>query len=354
MYRVECTGDFDFESDEYSRLVQRACISAFQRSLWLTAFYRHIVRSLELEPLIIRVRAARTGRLLAVVPLVRRRIGGLTVVESASGGVTDYVSPIIDSQAAELAGKDDTLHAALLRCLGPHDLLHIFPVQLADIKAWQELFCVRIHRLQFGRHDVAYKSEVRRFDFSNLTATRRKQMARKKRQLRDRGELRLRLMDGDGAADTLLWVRKHRHGRFENDPIQKTDILEFYQTIAAVGAASGFARTYQLSCAERPVAACFGIADGGRFLYLILGCDYRTFGRHSPGIIMLDQVMSEWESDGGVAFDFTIGDEHYKSYFHCNRRPMFGLAQARTDRGAALAKKLGLDQPIDPSHVPIT
>lgn len=71
------------------------------------------------------------------------------------------------------------------------------------------------------------------------------------------------------------------------------------------------------------MATCFGVVDGERYCYLVLACDYENFAQYSPGMLILDLAMADWAATGGKVFDFTIGDEPFKSTFGCTRSPMY-------------------------------
>lgn len=338
------TEKFDFKSKEYRALLRQSRVTAFQQPEWLTAFYLYVVKSDDFDPLIILIRTVSSGALLAVIPLIKRRVGNTVLVEYPSCGVTDYACPIVDSEFVAQATPDASQREQILGCLGSHDLFHVHPVRSCDVILWQTLLPVSTYALEFGRHDVNYSPNFQGSRSSNLSLQRQRQLDRKKRRLGDIGDLRLCLMDSDEAVEALNWVRNYREGRFEGDPIQNVGILNFYQNIVACGTSNGFARTYQLRCSEKPVSVCFGIVDENRFCYLLLACDYNNFGKHSPGIVMLDLVMKDWAAEGGQVFDFTIGDEAYKSYFHCQRLPLFGLTVTRTKKGEEYSQGLGLSQ----------
>ena len=124
-----------------------------------------------------------------------------------------------------------------------------------------------------------------------------------------------------------------RAGRFEGDMIQQDFVRDVYAEVAVEGAATGFARTYSLMLGKDAVGHVFGLTHGGRFHYLLIGCDYEAHGRHSPGLILYDAIIAGWIADGGDAFDFTIGDEGFKKDFGTEPTAMFELATAPTWRG---------------------
>ncbi|MBN9013007.1 MAG: cellulose biosynthesis protein CelD, partial [Rhizobiales bacterium] len=62
--------------------------------MWLDAIYQKLVPHLKVDPLIVTVRDAADGRLVMLLPLVRRRHRGLRTIEFADLGVSDYVAPV--------------------------------------------------------------------------------------------------------------------------------------------------------------------------------------------------------------------------------------------------------------------
>ena len=134
--------------------------------------------------------------------------------------------------------------------------------------------------------------------------------------------LRLEVLAGTRIAAAMAAASGFRQGRFADDPLQDDCFHAFYAEVAQRGAESGLARTYRLSCGDATVAMLFGLIEDRRFCYLVLGCDYAGFGNVSPGTLLFDRAMAHWFESGGAIFDFTIGDEAFKTAFGCVRRPM--------------------------------
>jgi CelD/BcsL family acetyltransferase involved in cellulose biosynthesis len=302
---------FDFASDEYCALFQRSQSSPFQHPDWLSQFYRIMAPGHGAEPLIVVGRRLDTGALVLVVPLLRRRTGAGVALEYAFLGVTDYALPVIDPALAPV--DDDRLAQDFLQALGGFDRLDIAPVRQDDRAAWRHLLPRDSAPLGFSAHHLHARSKLKTTP----------KLARKMRRLRERGELTLEIADPESIPDTMLAARRFRQGRFRDDPMQSAAGFEFYVAVAA----SGLARTYRMTCGGGLVAVLFGLVHRRRFHYLVLGCDYPKFGRFSPGMIMFAQAMEHWFEDGGEVFDFTIGDEAFKTALGCKRTPMHGLSQ---------------------------
>ncbi|MBA3446968.1 MAG: GNAT family N-acetyltransferase [Pseudaminobacter sp.] len=99
----------------------------------------------------------------------------------------------------------------------------------------------------------------------------------------------------------------------------------------------GLSRIYCLSLGDAPVGYVFALTHAGRLYYLLIGCDYAAYGRHSPGLLLYDLMMEQWVAEGGEVFDFTIGDEAFKADFGTTATVMHALVATPT-----LAGKTGL------------
>lgn len=306
---------FDFASEEYGTLFRRAHASPFQHPDWLSAFYRTLAPAHQAEPLVVVGRKLDDGALALVAPLLRRRMDSGVVIEYAFLGVTDYALPVIAPEVART--RDDRLALDFLQALGPFDRLEIAPVRADDVAAWRLLLPMEPAPLGFSAHHLDAPA---RFT-PNLT--------RKARRLQELGDLELEAVGAEEISDAMMAARRFRQGRFRDDPLQSAAGLDFYAAVAAAGQASGLARTFRLRCGGRTVAVLFGLTHRRRFHYLVLGCDYPSFGRFSPGMITFARVMEDWFGNGGGIFDFTIGDEAFKSALGCTQTPMVRFLQSR-------------------------
>ncbi|MDA0349072.1 MAG: GNAT family N-acetyltransferase [Verrucomicrobia bacterium] len=321
--KLSLTSSFDFQSKEYRTLLQNSQVSAFQQPDWLSTLYKHIADDSVFKPLVVQGRSSQTNELQIIIPIFARTDGDEVVVEYASAGVTDYACPIVSTDllknSDQLAGFPDQL----FEVLKDYKRLRIGPVKEEDLSLWRQLLGTAPTKAKFGRHAVVPGSPYKEWRNSNLGKSRRSQLDRKARRLADRGKVHLQVLPSSEAGEALNWAKQTRTGRFQNDAIQREYINNFYSEIAARGTATGFARTYKLTCGEDPVATCFGVVDGDRYCYLVLACDYENFAQYSPGMMVLDLAMADWAATGGKVFDFTIGDEPFKSSFGCTRSPMF-------------------------------
>lgn len=120
----------------------------------------------------------------------------------------------------------------------------------------------------------------------------------------------------------------------------------FYRQVARNLSASGHLRYLEVLLDGKPVAAHFGMSFGGRFTWYKPSFD-PLWSKYSPGEVLLKRLIEEAQAEGAQEFDFTIGDERFKSRFETRRRAVVDLHVTRSRwewakaRGAREARLLG-------------
>jgi len=89
---------------------------------------------------------------------------------------------------------------------------------------------------------------------------------------------------------------------------------EYYRHLTREAAAQGWLRFTRLSWQGKAIAYHFGLSYRGRYLWGIPTFDVRL-SRHSPGEVLLRQVLLNAIAEGATEFDFGPGDEPYKHRF---------------------------------------
>ena len=275
------------------------------------------------DPLVIVGRRLKTDTLSLVIPLLRCKTDDVMAIEYAFAGVTDYATPIVDPVFAREAQSASDILSQFRAALGRCDTLSIGPVRQSDLDTWKRFLVSDPIQLGCSSHCARSTGPFESWRRSNLSTTFRNQLDRKWRRLNDSGAVVLNILGPDAAEQAIGWASSQRQGRFNDDPLQGTEGLRFYQEVAAEGARTGSTRTYELTCDGTRVAICFGLIDQLCYRYLILACDYQRYGKFSPGLLILDRAMADWMSSGGYEFDFTIGDEAFKNHFARDKVPMY-------------------------------
>lgn len=324
---VRAEPDFDFLSEAYRGLFARSRATAFQHPVWLDAFYRNLIADRGAEKLVVCGRDG-SDALRFALPLIRRRRSGAILVETTDLGVGDYAAPVVDTSWEPCHG----LHRRVGAALPPFDILRLRPVRAEALPDWQLFFDARETQLDFSAHAVALSSSFQEWRSGVLDTGFLRMLDRKKKRFAREGGAVARLEGADAMALAVEALAGLRAGRFEGDLIQRSAVAGFYADVARQGA-GGFARVYTASIGGDAIGHVLGIVHGGRFHYLLIGCDYARFGRLSPGMMLYDAMIEDWIGEGGTVFDFTIGDEPFKRDFGTVPTAMHQLVAPGSWRG---------------------
>ena len=274
------------------------------------------------------------GRPIAHVPMTLRTLSGVRLLEGMDGGVCDYVAPAIDPTIdpaldPALGGEPTSTMMERLRAALPrHDILRIRNIRPEHVAFWEGLAGARAKPAGYSAHAVALAgsfAEWRKIIDRSVAS----QTARKWKRWTKAGAV-FEEVRGARAETAIHELARLREGRFEGDPIQTPEVRAFY---ARVARESEHARTFLLREGDAIAGVLFGITHETTFHYLLIGCDYERFGRHSPGQQMYERVIETWMGKGGETFDFTIGDEPFKRQYGTTPTPISEIAVARTVRG---------------------
>lgn len=320
--RVQALESFDFGAPDYRDLFARSEATAFQHPAWLDIFYRVLAPALDARPAVV-VGHEADGRLALVLPLALRRKSGVTLLEAADLGVSDYAAPVL---APDLA-VDEALREAVAAALPAHDLLRIGKVRDEHLAAWQALLGAAGEPADYGAHAAGHGADYPAWRAATLDTGFLRNLDRKaKRFFKLPGAVVRTIDKADERAAAVEAIRRDRAGRFPGDPIQSDAVFAFYRELAVQG--GDFVRIYALEAEGERIGHTLCVADRGRLHYLLIGCDYDRHGRHSPGYILYEAMMEDWAKSGGTVFDFTIGDEPFKADFGTRRTRMHQFSRA--------------------------
>ena len=334
MIEFDLENGFDFLSQEYELLFDDAGASAFQHPVWLQWFYRSLVPAVGAEPAVLVGRWSRDGRLAMLVPLIRRRVRGLRMVEFADLGLTDYAVPVCGGETLELAIRSQETERRVRALLKPFDILRI-----KNIPDWATPF-ERLfgpaprRRMEISSHAVPLDDSFAAWRAERLRPSFAKELAKKRRQVERLGALRLERVQE--AADIEVLMRElqtFRGTRYPDDMLAQPHYFDFYRKVAVDGSARGLARGYKLTLSGRSVGGLWGLAHRGRFMVLISGMDYEALGRHSIGALGFEELARDCIAQGDTILDFTTGDEAYKQRFGTSPTAMWTVANAATAVG---------------------
>lgn len=306
----ELVDAFDFTSPGYLDLFERADATAFQHPLWLDRAFARLTGNGR-SPAMLVARAG-DGRLMLMLPMVRRKVGPFGMLDAADLDVADYNALVIDRTIARNAESV----RQTLRELRKLQLVRMRRIRDGALPASLLNGSARLRAMDYHAHEVelagpseGWQSRLLTADFARLLRSKRKRLAAK-------GAVALEELSEPATIRSAFERMRHfRQARWSHDALGDPACFDFYLDVATAGAPTGFARTYALTVNGTAHAVLFGVHHRGRFCFLLLGFDHERFRNHSTGLLLLESIIDDCIRRGDGVFDLTIGDEQYKQYF---------------------------------------
>jgi CelD/BcsL family acetyltransferase involved in cellulose biosynthesis len=162
-----------------------------------------------------------------------------------------------------------------------------------------------------------------------LAATRKKSLVRHENYFRREGGLSV--THTDKAEQVLPWLDElfaqhiERWAATESpSQFQEEKWRIFFQRWAVSAASRGWLRFTRLEWQGRAIAFHFGVCYQGNYIWY-KPCFAIDLARHSPGEVLLRQVLLAAIEEGANTFDFGTGDDEYKTRFATETREMRGV-----------------------------
>jgi CelD/BcsL family acetyltransferase involved in cellulose biosynthesis len=348
-YVVAREDDFDFRSAEYADLFHRSEATLFQHPIWLDQLYRRRAVDTGSSRVVVTVREATGAQLVVVVPLVLRRRRGMRWIEFADLGVTDYAAPVIDRIQADRVLADDTVPTSIRTALGRFDVLHVQKLKGSASATARLLATPTVRRLPYDGHPIALPPATEDWRAKLLDPSFARNLARRRKRLRPKGEIGFVQLSDPAEADALLErIRSFRTARFADrraiDLMQDPDCFAFYSAVARESAAlGGPARISGITVDGEPVALSLDLVDDREHVFLIVGYDFARLRNYSLGLLIVDELVDRAVASGLHTFDLTVGNESYKTDFGATPVPMYAVRAAGTLRGRAAGVVIDLE-----------
>jgi len=318
--------------------VQAATV--FQTENWVRAWYATIGRSAG-EPLLIAVIDRRAGGLAAMLPLVRRSVGRLRVIEFADCGVSDSNAPALGPWAPTNAGDAQAMWQAIRRALPGADLVRFTKMPRQIEGRPNPLTLLAAARPSSSNGNVLAVTGSWDGYLATLSGTLRKQLRKNWRVFTQHdGAAFRRIDDPDEAVRVLAELETQQGARLRAHGLpyrlDEPAFSAFYRRIAIDGVADGSVILTALMCGTEVVAALLGLARGNAYVMVRTSVGAQRWGNCSPGRLVMMQTLQLLHSEGYRLFDFSVGDYPYKQRLGARRLPLLDLTVALTPRGLPL------------------
>lgn len=335
-YRVERSADWPSAIAAWEG--EGGAGTAFQDPRWLEAWYAAHRGRTGAEPVIVTARDG-DGRPALLLPLVRRRVGGVRLAEFADLGLTDYNLPLLGPAAPREAAGSARLWRALRRAV-PADLLRLRKMPALVDHAPNPLALVPgAGPCALNGNVVELGDEFEDFMRGTLARPVRMEFERSWRVFGRHAGARLRRLTDPEEAVALLDVmdgqqRRRQEAMGGGYDLDRPEAAALYRRLARLHLADGYAVMTALTAGEEVVAALFALRTGRTLTVTRLSnAGGRDWSNCSPGRLLLQRSMALMHAEGCRRFDFTIGNYDYKRRFGVEPVPLVDLAAALTPLG---------------------
>jgi len=324
MYRVTAIDLPTFQASraEWTRLVQAMVMpSIFCTWEWVAAWLEHYGRAY--TPRILFVH--RDEELIAILPLAldaNRRLTYAGSVDLAPDyldliGPPDDAAGCLDAIARFLADHADEWDTLTIGLLTRES-------RLAAVWTGAEGSSAQLRERSVSPF-IAFGSTFEEFT-QTLSSNARYNIKRRERQLLEQQGVRYGEPSNRLEGMRALFALHERRAKMKELSSSFTGeaLFRFHADFAERIGEHGWLWLRTLTHQGEPIAAFYGFSIGGRLFYYQMGFE-PSWERHSPGLVLLSQVMKEAFAAGHREFDFLRGDEGYKRQWTSRHRTLFSL-----------------------------
>ncbi|MCZ8182539.1 MAG: GNAT family N-acetyltransferase [Beijerinckiaceae bacterium] len=311
--------------------------STFQSRLWLSSWFDVFGSRPGIENFLVLVRDA-GGAILMALPLIRRNVRNIRLLECPDLGVSDYAAPMLRRSAVNRLPRGNALWELIRPALPVADLLHV--CRIAPVVGGMANPIHGHHASRRNRLSGWVLSLPACWDtyFASLSPKKREKLKKMGRKF-DRvpgAERRVveSVTEGLGVLADLERLQSERIEKKGLDYcLDEPAIRSFYRRLIERGLPAGKVQMTILTVDGQTVAANFAVKAGTELVYLRVANEFGPWARHALGLVVTELAIAEAQKRGIRTFDFTMGNYEYKRRFGAVEMPLDDLVLPLSWRG---------------------
>jgi CelD/BcsL family acetyltransferase involved in cellulose biosynthesis len=273
---------------------------------------------------------ARGAEVAAIVPLYRKLEDDRKVLRFMGGiDLTDYLGPICAASDREEVAE------SLLEWLATTDVewdefdAHNMPVPFRFAEFLVDRADRRGEQFKIEQEEtsaVLLLPDSWDSYLKQLKSKERHELKRKRRRIeREHPDTTIRSStDETLEGDLKLFVEMHRGAEGMKGHFMRPEIATFFERVAHAFSPIGWLRMDFLEIGDRAIASSFGFELDDRF-YLYNSAYEPEFGRLSPGLVLVSELVKEAIASSTKVFDFLRGPERYKYQLGAEALPLYNV-----------------------------
>jgi len=331
--------------------------TVFQSFDWLSAWQRHVGAPQDVRPAIAIVRDG-SGAMLMLLPLMAVPGGLVRRLTFLGSDLCDYNAPLLASGFASRVGPDD--FAALWHGIAAelqsqprlrHDVVCFDKMPERVGEQDNPMLTLRAGLNPNGAYWTPLTGDWETFYADKRSSSTRRRDRTKRKRLGDLGEVRFVNPQGgaelSASFETLIEQKSRSLIRMGADDVfARPGYRAFFRDIATAPATREMAHLSRLDVGGECAAANLGLIFRGRYYHVIASHGDGEAAKFGPGVAHLHDLMRYAIERKCDTFDFTIGDERYKSEWCDGVFRLYDHVSAATWRGMPAAAAISAERGI--------
>jgi CelD/BcsL family acetyltransferase involved in cellulose biosynthesis len=309
---------------------RRPLSTAYQRFDFLAAWQRQVGARENVQPFIVVARDVERRPLL-LLPLALRHEHGVRAAAFMGGKHATFNMAVWDGEFAASATANDL--DALISGIGAHARADVLALQQQPMR-WRDA----------PNPMAALPRQASVNDCPLISNSMRRRLRGKERKLQTLAGYRYTVASTDSEITRLLdaffRIKPLRMAEQKLPNVFAEAGVEDFIRGACLKPVAGGARAidiHALECEAEVIALFAGVADGNRFSMMFNTYTLSENSRHSPGLILMRNIIDHYAGQGYRALDLGIGSDEYKRLFCKGDEPIFDCFIPLTSRGRLAA-----------------
>jgi len=330
--------------DEWRRFEQTAVGTLFQSYEWLTTWHRHIGIRAGVVPVIVIGRFP-TGETAFILPLAIDKGSAFKRLCWLGQDLCDYNAPLLARDFSRRLTPEHfrtvwrKLQAQMQSDVQTrHDWIEFEKVPETIGVEINPFIGLELTPYSSSAHIMQLGGDWETFYYAKRSSATRRHDRSKRRRMAQFGDIRFitttNAADARATLETLMRQKSVALARKGiPDMFARPGYREFFLDFASNPATQHLVHVSRIEVGATDAAANFAIVHGDCYYHILSSyCDGRL-ARLGPGALHLRELMGHAIKLGLRKFDFTIGDERYKSEWCDERLRLFDYTVAATWRG---------------------
>jgi CelD/BcsL family acetyltransferase involved in cellulose biosynthesis len=310
----------------------------FQSLAWSSALLSTVGKARGATPIFMIAVDRQTRKDLLLLPLVKQNKAP-SIVTMPDFGFADYNSPLISIDLAADKARLKAVWAAIFGKLPSADVLRFqkVPAMIGGVPN-PLLSVMRLRKETYASWQIHLPEAQDELATSVWSSHQQKEMRRKLKKIGTVTDVVPReLHEKEHLFGHLLNQRQARFRKVARPDVfaDPAVVALFRQLLAKPEECCGLVLR-GLAVGDQIIAASLGVSSKKQFYLLMISFD-EAWAEASPGVALIFRSILDLHRDGIRIFDFTIGDEHYKTRFKTIQVPIYEWASPLSPLGVPMA-----------------